>query len=38
MNSASMIASITCDPNLAAKLKEACPGGIDVYFENVVRV
>src|SRR5437879_1219352 len=23
------------DPNLAAKLKEACPGGIDVYFENV---
>ena len=23
------------DPNLAAKLKEACPKGIDVYFENV---
>jgi NADPH-dependent curcumin reductase len=23
------------DPNLAAKLKEACPNGIDVYFENV---
>jgi NADPH-dependent curcumin reductase CurA len=23
------------DPNLAARLKEACPGGIDVYFENV---
>src|SRR5258707_556198 len=23
------------DPNLAAKLKEACPQGIDVYFENV---
>jgi hypothetical protein len=23
------------DPDLAAKLKEACPGGIDVYFENV---
>jgi NADPH-dependent curcumin reductase CurA len=23
------------DPQLAAKLKEACPGGIDVYFENV---
>jgi NADPH-dependent curcumin reductase len=23
------------DPKLAAKLKEACPKGIDVYFENV---
>jgi NADPH-dependent curcumin reductase CurA len=23
------------DPHLAAKLKEACPKGIDVYFENV---
>jgi hypothetical protein len=23
------------DPDLAAKLKEACPAGIDVYFENV---
>ena len=23
------------DPDLAAKLKAACPGGIDVYFENV---
>src|ERR1700748_2615892 len=23
------------DPDLAAKLKEACPQGIDVYFENV---
>src|SRR5512140_796556 len=23
------------DPELAAKLKDACPGGIDVYFENV---
>jgi NADPH-dependent curcumin reductase len=23
------------DPNLASRLKEACPGGIDVYFENV---
>src|ERR1700739_355729 len=23
------------DPDLAAKLKEACPEGIDVYFENV---
>src|SRR5229473_653675 len=23
------------DPNLAAKLKQACPKGIDVYFENV---
>jgi NADPH-dependent curcumin reductase CurA len=23
------------DPNLAAKLKAACPKGIDVYFENV---
>src|SRR6478736_5685622 len=23
------------DPNLAAKLKEACPKNIDVYFENV---
>src|SRR6266436_4629122 len=23
------------DPQLAAKLKEACPKGIDVYFENV---
>ena len=23
------------DPNFAAKLKEACPDGIDVYFENV---
>ena len=23
------------DPNLAAKLKEACPKGIDVYFDNV---
>jgi NADPH-dependent curcumin reductase CurA len=23
------------DPGLAAKLKEACPKGIDVYFENV---
>jgi NADPH-dependent curcumin reductase len=23
------------DPSLAAKLKEACPKGIDVYFENV---
>ena len=23
------------DPNLAASLKEACPKGIDVYFENV---
>src|SRR5437660_682424 len=23
------------DPNLAAKLREACPKGIDVYFENV---
>jgi NADPH-dependent curcumin reductase CurA len=23
------------DPELAAKLKEACPKGIDVYFENV---
>ena len=23
------------DPDLAAKLKDACPGGIDVYFENV---
>ena len=23
------------DPNLASKLKEACPKGIDVYFENV---
>lgn len=23
------------DPDLAAKLKEACPDGIDVYFENV---
>src|SRR5580658_3756602 len=23
------------DPHLAAKLKEACPAGIDVYFENV---
>ena len=23
------------DPDLAAKLKQACPGGIDVYFENV---
>jgi NADPH-dependent curcumin reductase len=23
------------DPNLAVKLKEACPKGIDVYFENV---
>ena len=23
------------DPNFAAKLKEACPNGIDVYFENV---
>ncbi|MGJ4894397.1 NADP-dependent oxidoreductase [Bradyrhizobium oligotrophicum] len=23
------------DPDLAAKLKEACPKGIDVYFENV---
>src|SRR5437868_2400556 len=23
------------DPNLAAKLKDACPKGIDVYFENV---
>src|SRR5450755_745277 len=23
------------DPTLAAKLKEACPKGIDVYFENV---
>ena len=23
------------DPHLAAKLKEACPSGIDVYFENV---
>ena len=34
-SSASMIASITAIPNLAAKLKEACPKGIDVYFENV---
>ncbi|HEY2664495.1 MAG TPA: zinc-binding dehydrogenase [Candidatus Binataceae bacterium] len=23
------------DPNLAVKLKDACPKGIDVYFENV---
>ncbi|MFL6817282.1 MAG: NADP-dependent oxidoreductase [Bradyrhizobium sp.] len=23
------------DPNLASKLREACPKGIDVYFENV---
>src|SRR2546430_5902040 len=23
------------DPNLASRLKEACPQGIDVYFENV---
>jgi len=23
------------DPNLAARLKQACPKGIDVYFENV---
>jgi NADPH-dependent curcumin reductase CurA len=23
------------DPDLSAKLKEACPDGIDVYFENV---
>ena len=23
------------DPNLASKLKDACPKGIDVYFENV---
>lgn len=23
------------DPDFAAKLKDACPGGIDVYFENV---
>ncbi len=23
------------DPDLAAKLKDACPKGIDVYFENV---
>ena len=23
------------DPNFAARLKEACPKGIDVYFENV---
>jgi len=23
------------DPNFAAKLKEACPDGIDIYFENV---
>ncbi|MGJ4882908.1 NADP-dependent oxidoreductase [Bradyrhizobium sp. HKCCYLRH1065] len=23
------------DPDLAAKLKEACPKGIDIYFENV---
>jgi NADPH-dependent curcumin reductase CurA len=23
------------DPNLAAKLKEACPKGIDIYFENI---
>src|SRR6266496_673418 len=23
------------DPDLAAKLKDACPNGIDVYFENV---
>jgi NADPH-dependent curcumin reductase len=23
------------DPNLAARLKDACPKGIDVYFENV---
>jgi NADPH-dependent curcumin reductase len=23
------------DPNLASRLKEACPKGIDVYFENV---
>ena len=34
-NSASMTASITAIPDLAAKLKEACPKGIDVYFENV---
>jgi hypothetical protein len=24
-----------CDPDLAARLKDACPKGIDVYFENV---
>ena len=34
-NSASTTASITAIPILAAKLKAACPKGIDVYFENV---